>query len=181
MNAYSYWIFTACFCPHSCASAVPHPCAAHPSRVCTFPRIAMSCCNPTHTPDYPIAAGRAHGWSIATLVVGIVLLDPFKIIAGSMPVCCLRPGPGGNAKCLITASCILLFVDTILSLVWMGVFINEYVEYKDQFHGYYEEGNKIAKTWLVIFIIGGAIHAVYDLIAGTVMFLAARALQEFEK
>ena len=141
----------------------------------------MSCCNPTHTPDYPRAAARAHGWSIATFVVGIILVDPFKIIAGSMPICCLRPGPGGNAKCLITASCILLFVDTILSLAWMGVFINEYVEYKDQFHGYYEEGNKIAKTWLVIFIIGGAISAVFDLIAGTVMFLAARALQHVEK
>ena len=144
----------------------------------------MSCCNPTHTPDYPIAAGRAHGWSIATLVVGIVLIDPFKIIAGSMPVCCLRPGPGGNAKCLITASCNLLFVDAILSLVWMGLCINwhnEYVESEDNYHGYNEEGNKIAKTWLVIFIIGGAIHAVYDLIAGTVMYLAARALQDVEK
>ena len=94
-----------------------------------------------------------------------------------MPICCLRPGPGGNAKCLITASCILLFVDAILSLVWMGLCINWHAEYKEGSHGY-EEGDK---TWLMIFIIGGAIHAVYDLIAGTVMFLAARALQEFEK
>ena len=73
--------------------------------------------------------------------------------------------------------------DAILSLVWMGLCITWHAEYKDQYHGHYayEEGNKLAKTWLVIFIIGGAIHAVYDLIAGTVMFLAARALQEFEK
>jgi len=62
----------------------------------------MSCCNPTRTPDYPRAAARAHGWSIASLVVGIILIDPFKIIAGSMPICCLRPGPGGNAKCLFS-------------------------------------------------------------------------------